>query len=204
MANRRKRLQRQADRKREQEQLDALATSLVEEGVPRYALSQPPSYIKALSFCVTSHVSGFEKDINFRAQLEWIKLRHREREFERQFFATRPTAVEDGGIRQMVTEYPHPLSIDSLSIGNCDFMPDPVSRIDVSKNGVPYSGRIVPTGTVDHSEPTPSSDIDFLMVPPTEYGPMDPIDRMLMESLNEPDITDSDAGDDGEPSGRDS
>lgn len=183
MANRRKRLQRQADRKREQEQLDKLAQSLVEEGVDDTALYQPPSYISAVSFMVSAAISGFDQDINFRSQLEWIKLRHREFEFVEHFYPTKIIEPSDCGI-------------DSLSMGNCDFMPDPVSRIDVVKDGVPYLGRIVPTGTVDHTEPTPSSDIDFLMVPPTEYGPMDPIDRMLEESLNATDATDSDAGDD--------
>lgn len=186
MANRRKRLQRQANRKREQEQLDKLAQSLIEEGVDSTALNQPPSYITATSFMVSAAISGFDQDINFRSQLEWIKLRHREFEFVERFYPTKIIEPSDGGLS----------SIDPLSIGNCDFMPDPISRIEVSKDGVPYSGRIVPKGTVDHTEPTPSSDIDFLMAPPTEYGPMDPIDRMLMESLNATDVSDSDVGDD--------
>lgn len=160
MANRRKRLQRQADRKREQEQLDKLAQSLVEEGVDDTALYQPPSYISAVSFMVSAAISGFDQDINFRSQLEWIKLRHREFEFVEHFYPTRIVEPSDGGLSPA----------DVLDIGNCDFVPDPISRIEVSKNGVPFPGAKV--------------------------YPQDPIDRMLEESLNATDVSDSDAGDD--------
>lgn len=93
MANRRKRLERQNARKRDQALVDELALDLARQGLPSgRVLGGIPSLHDPLYYCVRSHLDGTDKEWGFGGRLGWLLYVLRSNEFAKAFY---PTGIVD-------------------------------------------------------------------------------------------------------------